>query len=157
MTDITQADRDLVDKLLGVHFREKQSAIAATFDQVAAESRSQATVVMLDKTHSMVDITAPNIVEVQVRYDGRVVWVNVDGLCRLRACQIGNLAIHDSRINYNIFKAVAESLWAHGEDGEAVARDLAAALKHIVIMGKGADTKVMEEIDRLLQEDGSDS
>jgi hypothetical protein len=155
MTDITQEDRDLVDKLLGLQFREKQPAIAATFDQVAAESRSQATVVMRDDAYSMVDITAPNVVEIEVRHDGKVVWVNVDGVCRLRACQIGNLAIDDSRINYNIFKAVAESLWANGEDGEAVARDLATALKHVVIVGKGADTKVMEEIDRLLQEDNS--
>jgi hypothetical protein len=81
MTDTTQADRDLVDKLLGLQFREKQPAIAATFDQVAAESRSQAAIVMIDPTHSMVDITAPTIVEVLVRYDGKVVWINVDGIC----------------------------------------------------------------------------
>lgn len=35
-----------------------------------------------------IDITAPeNEVEVLIKDDGRL-WVNVDGICRLRICQI---------------------------------------------------------------------
>lgn len=34
------------------------------------------------------DITGAKRVEVRVRDDGCVVWVNVDGLCRLRVCRI---------------------------------------------------------------------
>ncbi len=39
----------------------------------------------------MIDITGPEIVEVQIRDDGKVVWINIDGICRLRACQIKKL------------------------------------------------------------------
>jgi hypothetical protein len=44
-----------------------------------------------------IDITAPNAVHVQIRADSRVVWVNVDGSCRLRCCQIGQLQVIDER------------------------------------------------------------
>lgn len=47
-----------------------------------------------DKT---VDITEPKIVEVLIRDDGRVVWVNVDGICRFRACRIHTIKIEDKR------------------------------------------------------------
>ena len=40
-----------------------------------------------------VDITAPNVVEVKVRDDGRVLWVNVDGICALRVCMIPHIVI----------------------------------------------------------------
>jgi hypothetical protein len=46
----------------------------------------------------MLDITAPTLVEVQVRRDGRVLWVNVDGACKLRICQIGELVLVDERV-----------------------------------------------------------
>ncbi len=45
----------------------------------------------------MTDITAPGVVEVSVRDDGKVVWVNVDGKCELRACQIGAIVLDDRR------------------------------------------------------------
>jgi len=35
----------------------------------------------------MIDITAPKH-EVEVLYRDGVLWVNVDGVCRLRTCQI---------------------------------------------------------------------
>jgi hypothetical protein len=34
------------------------------------------------------DITAPEMVQVQLRDDGKVLWVNVDGVCRLRISRI---------------------------------------------------------------------
>jgi hypothetical protein len=43
----------------------------------------------------LVDISSPKDVEVQVREDGKVMWINVDGVCRLRCCNIQTLHIHD--------------------------------------------------------------
>jgi hypothetical protein len=51
-------------------------------------------------TSCTMDITAPQAVEIHIRHDGLVVWVNVDGICRFRACQIGELAIIDDRVEY---------------------------------------------------------
>jgi hypothetical protein len=45
----------------------------------------------------MTDITGPGVVELSVRDDGKVVWVDVDGRCELRACQIGEILIDDRR------------------------------------------------------------
>jgi hypothetical protein len=45
----------------------------------------------------MYDITAPPVVEVEIRQDSKVLWVNVNGICALRICQIGELAITDNR------------------------------------------------------------
>lgn len=37
----------------------------------------------------MLDITAPSTnVEVELRSDGKVLWVNLEGRCVLRVCQI---------------------------------------------------------------------
>ena len=42
----------------------------------------------------MLDITAPKHgVDIEWREDGTVIWVNVDGICRLRICQIPQLWI----------------------------------------------------------------
>jgi len=43
------------------------------------------------------DITEPQSVEIQIRDDGKVIWVNVDGICVLRACRITNLQVMDYR------------------------------------------------------------
>jgi hypothetical protein len=43
------------------------------------------------------DINNPTIVEVLIRDDGTVVWVNIDGLCRLRVCRIKKLTVDDRR------------------------------------------------------------
>ena len=45
----------------------------------------------------MEDITGPKIIEIQIRRDGKVVWVIVDGKCVFRACQIDKLIIRDYR------------------------------------------------------------
>ena len=50
----------------------------------------------------LTDITAPEHVEVVVREDGKVLWVNVDGECRLRICRITKQpTIRDQRLNAN--------------------------------------------------------
>lgn len=42
------------------------------------------------------DITAPDAgVSVGIRGDGKVVWVNIDGVCALRVCQIPHLTVDD--------------------------------------------------------------
>lgn len=44
-----------------------------------------------------IDITAPQAIEVLIRADGGVLWVNVDGICRLRICQIKEITLNDMR------------------------------------------------------------
>lgn len=46
---------------------------------------------------TMNDITAPKLVEVRIRADEKVLWVNVDGECVLRCCRIENLVMEDER------------------------------------------------------------
>lgn len=46
----------------------------------------------------MVDITGAEVVEVTVRSDGKVLWVNTEKGCVLRICQIENLDIVDHRV-----------------------------------------------------------
>jgi hypothetical protein len=43
----------------------------------------------------MLDITAPDIVQVQIRNDKKVIWVNVSGVCVLRACRIDKFELTD--------------------------------------------------------------
>jgi hypothetical protein len=52
---------------------------------------------MTSVIEQMVDVSEPKMVEVQIRADGKVVWVNVDGVCRFRACRIVKLEIQDER------------------------------------------------------------
>ena len=41
-------------------------------------------------SEKMLDLSNPSEqVEIRIRADGQVIWVNVDGICRLRICQIG--------------------------------------------------------------------
>lgn len=44
-----------------------------------------------------IDITGANLVEILIREDGHVVWVNVDGKCLLRVCRIVNVKLNDMR------------------------------------------------------------
>lgn len=45
-------------------------------------------------TDHMLDITAPNVAaDIEVSLDGKELWVNVDGECVLRVCQIPKLEI----------------------------------------------------------------
>lgn len=46
---------------------------------------------------TVLDITGAAHVEVRLRGDGSVMWVNVDGICRLRICQIAELVLEDAR------------------------------------------------------------
>jgi hypothetical protein len=35
-----------------------------------------------------IDVTGATHVEFQIRYDGAVIWLNVDGVCLVRICRI---------------------------------------------------------------------
>jgi len=48
------------------------------------------------KMTEMVDILKPSDVEIKIRGDGKVVWVNVDDVCRFRA-KISDLTLIDER------------------------------------------------------------
>jgi len=43
----------------------------------------------------MLDITAPEVAEVQIRTDEKTIWVNIDGICVLRASKIGAFTLTD--------------------------------------------------------------
>ena len=49
---------------------------------------------ILDK---QIDITGPDIVEISIKEDGKVIWINVDGICACRICRIKELIIDDRR------------------------------------------------------------
>ena len=55
----------------------------------------------------MNDITAPEHVQIQIRSDGKVVWINVDGICVLRACRIGRLKVNDDRMLSPLMNEIA--------------------------------------------------
>ena len=43
------------------------------------------------------DITAPTDVDITIREDGQVVWINVDGICVLRICRPKNPVVVNQR------------------------------------------------------------
>lgn len=45
----------------------------------------------------VLDVTAPQAVEIQISANGKVLWVNVDGILAFRACRIETLTVEDSR------------------------------------------------------------
>lgn len=48
---------------------------------------------VLVSDRDLVDISGPKIVSIRVREDRRVVWVNVNGKCLLRCCNVGEVEI----------------------------------------------------------------
>jgi hypothetical protein len=55
---------------------------------------------MEELLNAQIEITAPaRGVEVQFKEDGKVLWVNVDGICVLRICQIPVLIVRHPDIS----------------------------------------------------------
>jgi hypothetical protein len=52
---------------------------------------------MSEEIPELVDITGPTHVEVLLREDRSVLWINVDGICRLRICKIQNFVFNDEK------------------------------------------------------------
>ncbi len=47
---------------------------------------------------TLVDINKPEYVEIEIRHDGTVIWIHVDGITRFRACRIKHpVVINDHR------------------------------------------------------------
>jgi len=47
--------------------------------------------------NTLKDITGANIVEIKIRKDSKVIWVNTQDGCVLRICQIKKLIVDDER------------------------------------------------------------
>jgi hypothetical protein len=45
----------------------------------------------------MLDVAEPAVLEIEIREDSSVVWVNVDGRTVFRACRIEKLIVADNR------------------------------------------------------------
>jgi hypothetical protein len=43
-----------------------------------------------------IDLTQPDVVQILISRDGKTVWVNIDGVCRLRVCKIKKLLMEDN-------------------------------------------------------------
>ncbi len=43
------------------------------------------------------DLTGAEIVHIEIRDDGSVIWINTEHGCKLRICQIKKLAVIDGR------------------------------------------------------------
>jgi hypothetical protein len=52
---------------------------------------------MIMNVNDQLDMTAPEVVQIQVDASGETVWINVDGVCRLRCCRVGQIEIEDNR------------------------------------------------------------
>lgn len=50
-----------------------------------------------DQIVQSLDVTGAEEVEVSIKSDGSVIWINVDGLLRLRVCRIKKITIEDGR------------------------------------------------------------
>ena len=50
----------------------------------------------------MLDITTPKFMEILIKDDGNVVWINTEHGCQFRACQIKILVINDNRTTKQI-------------------------------------------------------
>ena len=45
----------------------------------------------------MIDITKPDVIEILIKENGKVIWINGIEGCLLRACQIKKLILNDER------------------------------------------------------------
>lgn len=71
------------------------------------------------ETISQLDLTGPGVVQVEIREDGTVLWVNVDGICKLRACRIGKITVEDNRKSS---RNSCEHAWIITREGENCAK-----------------------------------
>lgn len=53
--------------------------------------------------HTMLDVTCndnDDFIEINIREDDKVFWINMNGQCIFRACQIPNLVVHRGRKSF---------------------------------------------------------
>jgi hypothetical protein len=49
------------------------------------------------RNKTTVDLIEPEVVQIVIRDDGKVIWVNADGICMFRACRVGTILVEDQR------------------------------------------------------------
>jgi hypothetical protein len=49
------------------------------------------------KAGYMLDIPAPEVIQIQIASDGKTVWINTENGCIFRACRIKELNLQDDR------------------------------------------------------------
>ncbi len=45
----------------------------------------------------MIDISKPEVIEILIKTDGKVIWINTENGCIFRACCIKKLIVNDGR------------------------------------------------------------
>lgn len=75
--------------------RKKPKAKSAT--QTIRRKPLTTTTAISGGTVELQDVTRPSHLELTIDERGKTLWVNVDGICLLRACQIGELVLVDNR------------------------------------------------------------
>jgi hypothetical protein len=50
----------------------------------------------------MMDLTAPGKLEVTIRRDGKVIWINSKAGCLFRACQCESILLYDQRNPFGV-------------------------------------------------------
>lgn len=46
---------------------------------------------------TQMDVTGAQVVDISIRADGTVIWINIDNVCKLRVCRIKKLIVEDNR------------------------------------------------------------
>jgi hypothetical protein len=72
----------------------KTPCTSPTFDDLEFEPVHED---VKEEPPAAVDITAPDCVEIRIKDDGKVVWINTENGCQFRACQIKHLEVIDER------------------------------------------------------------
>lgn len=54
-------------------------------------------IILVKGEEHLKDITAPEMLQIVIREDSKVVWINTERCCVFRACQIKKLVIDDRR------------------------------------------------------------
>jgi len=57
---------------------------------------------------SLEDVTAPEYIEIVIHNDGKVIWINNEGRCLFRACQIKQLVLDDRRKAPSVFSKLVK-------------------------------------------------
>lgn len=48
-------------------------------------------------TETLVESRNPHAIEIDINHKTRTIWVNIDGICRLRAYRYGMLILNDTK------------------------------------------------------------
>jgi hypothetical protein len=86
-------DREGVLKMMSLALQQGKPEVAIGIVDNALESAENLIMQALEQ----IDLAQPEVVEVNIRHDAKVLWVNVDGVCRFRVCNIKKFILDDMR------------------------------------------------------------